>query len=406
MKAVLLMSAVCALASVTIPSDCASAQAPGEVVSELPAPSGAHAVGTTTAYLRDGNRRDVKFADGRPVTVQLWYPAARATTMPAPYLFEPGLPAALQRYQYYGVDSAAIHRWAQLPTHAFVDAPPLAGTHPLLVFSVGLGVIRANYTSIAEELASHGNIVALLDSPLQGLMVDANGQTIADTIGVTGEPAGHLAAVNEWAGDISFALDRLLAGGGPTPFAAVAQHVDTARIGALGHSTGGVVAIQACERDDRIRACVNMDGGVASPDQQPMAEFVKHGITETVLFVRSQPLYDDSTFARRGITREEWVARGEPGRAAFQALVARSRAPIPVVEVAGTGHFSFSDAPFVMPSAITRFGGRTIARERGLQVITAVLRSFFDQELGGRGDPLGVVAARFPELTLTTPARQ
>src|SRR5690348_2469242 len=123
-----------------------------ETVRALPAPTGRYAVGTTIAYLTDSIRRDGDFASGRPINVQLWYPAASASGAIAPYLADEALAAAMLRNQYYGIDSAALRAWAKLPTHSHVDAAPATGKHALVAFSVGLGVARANYTSIAEEL--------------------------------------------------------------------------------------------------------------------------------------------------------------------------------------------------------------------------------------------------------------
>ena len=71
----------------------------------------------------------------------------------------------------------------------------------------------------------------------------------------------------------------------------------------------------------------------------------------------------------------------------------------------GNNRLLFSDAPFVMPSAITRFGGRIIRAERGFTVITTVLHTYFDNELAGKGDGLAALAARFPELTVDAPVR-
>src|SRR5262245_45577455 len=105
-------------------SSWALAQGTEEPVVPLPAPRGQFLVGTTVADFSNGSRLDPGFPDGRPVTLQLWYPAARATSATAPYLVEPGLAAALRHYQYYGVDSVTLDRWARLPTHSFVDAPP------------------------------------------------------------------------------------------------------------------------------------------------------------------------------------------------------------------------------------------------------------------------------------------
>jgi hypothetical protein len=269
---------------------------------------------------------------------------------------------------------------------------------------VGLGVIRANYTALAEALASSGYVVALVESPLQGLMVTGDGVAVTDTIGRFGDAALHRAAVIGWARDLSYVLDRLVAGGSSPVTARVAAAIDSTRIGALGHSTGGLVAVSACEADPRIRACVNMDGGLVDPAGAPLADFVERGVNGPTLFLRSEPLYDDTTLARRGMTRAEWEQRGEAGRNALESLRRLSRGPLTVARVAGTGHFSFTDAPFVMPSAITRFGGRIIAPERGLEVITSALSAWFGTELDRRGDGLPELAARMPELTVE-PAR-
>jgi dienelactone hydrolase len=391
-------------ATLVVPST-ARPQSTAEHVSPIPQPTGRYVVGTSVAYLVDRARTDSDFPAGRPVNLQLWYPAARAGNITAPYLVEPHLEAALLASQYYGIDSAALESWGQLPTHAYRDAAPAPGRFPALAFSVGQGVIRANYTSFAEELASWGYIVALVESPLQGLLVRPDGAVVTDTAGIYGDPDAHRRGVVGWSGDISFVLDQLLAGTPASQFIAIAPHLDSTRIGALGHSSGGIVAIAACESDRRVRACVDMDGGVAGPEQQPLADFVSSGITKPTLFLRSQPLYDDTTLTRRGMTREQWVKRGEEGKLAYEGLIARSTGPILVAHIAGTGHFSYSDAPFVMPSAIARFGGRIIAAERGWTVATSALRAFFDRELNGKGNGLISLAAQMPELTVEGGAR-
>jgi hypothetical protein len=68
--------------------------------------------------------------------------------------------------------------------------------------------------------------------------------------------------------------------------------------------------------------------------------------------------------------------------------------------VGGTGHFSFSDAPFVMPSTITRFGGSIIAGPRGLLIITSAIRVFVDQSATSPDRRLADLTQRFPELTV------
>jgi hypothetical protein len=75
-------------------------------------------------------------------------------------------------------------------------------------------------------------------------------------------------------------LDRLKTGTVSPLVTRVTNQVDWSTMGAMGHSTGGLVAIAACERDPRLRACINRDGGLVSPDREPFAEFVTRGITK------------------------------------------------------------------------------------------------------------------------------
>jgi hypothetical protein len=292
---------------------CASrilAQAATTVVAPLPSPTGPHLVGTSVAYLVDRSRANADLPAGRPITVQLWYPATRNRNTPSRYLVEDGLSGLLQRVQYYGIDRGTADAWAHLRTHSTVDPAPVNGKHALLAFSVGLGVIRANYTSIAEELASHGYVVAVVESPLQGIKVLPDGSELLDKAGKYDEPAAHKCGVADWSKDISFVLDRLQHHKVPRLMTRIAKAVDWSKLGAAGHSSGGLVAVTTCERDLRVHACVNLDGGIASPEQQPLADFVETGITKPTLFLRSQPLYDDADFARRGLTGTVGETRG------------------------------------------------------------------------------------------------
>ncbi|NIR37746.1 MAG: carboxylic ester hydrolase, partial [Actinobacteria bacterium] len=53
-------------------------------------------------------------------------------------------------------------------------------------------------------------------------------------------------------------LERLDAGAEGGDFAG---RVDLARVATFGHSYGGNVAVEACARDARVKACLNADGG-------------------------------------------------------------------------------------------------------------------------------------------------
>jgi dienelactone hydrolase len=352
----------------------------GNSDSVLPSPTGPSPVGTTIAYLVDATRKDSDFPEGRPITVQLWYPidATRAQTPTAPYFIEGALVKTLVTQGYYEVEAAVLADWSKLATHSRLDASPLDGTHPLVSFSVGLGLLRANYTSFAEELASHGYVFALVESPFAGVMMRPDGTLVHDTTGRLEAAEGHRAAIDSWVGDVRFVFDRLAVREPNSTVSAVGATIDWKRVAAIGHSSGGLVALQLGTSDERVRAGIDLDGGLVTPENEPLARFVLEGPSRPSLILRSKPLYGDADFARRGITREEWEKRGAAGKASFESLAAASKVPLVIATVAGTGHLSFSDAPFVMPKTITRFGGKVIEERRGWLVITSAIRAFLD----------------------------
>ena len=371
----------------------------------LPAPTGQYAVGTTESVLVDSSRRDSVSRNhfgGRAILVQLWYPAEDAPHAPAPYLIDSGLLPALTSQQYYGLDSTTLSSWKTVDTHATLDAPLRGRGHPLLVLLGGLGVARANYTGFATELVSHGYIVAAVDLPYEGFTayprdtVLTAGDDSANSIDDAGVQRQQAAG---WAADVSFVLDRL-ENGLPGIAGQVALGIDWNHVGIFGHSSGGLIAVDAANRDPRIRAAINLDGGPLDPHHQPIANFVREGIRRPTLFLLEKPIYNDADLARRHLTRAQFEARGNGFAEFMDSLTRQARAPLLVARIAGTGHMSFSDGPFVMPTTISQFGGRILDGRRAWEIITTTVQTFFEHVFA---DPrnLSVVtaqSARYPEL--------
>jgi len=377
----------------------------------LPTPTGPFTVGTTAVFLVDSSRRDPIAHDrfgGRAVPVQLWYPASTgANGARAPYLLEPGLRPAFLSQGYYGIDSALIASWNDVDTHAFLGVGVARGRHALVMLVGGLGVARAHYTAFAVELASHGYIVAVADLPYEGFAVLPGGVTATagdDSANSLDDAAVQRRQAAGWAADLSFVLNRLQHGSLTGVSADVADAIDWSRVGAFGHSSGGLIAVEACNHDPRIRACVNLDGGPLDPHGQPIADFVRAGLARPTLFLLEQPVYSDSDLARRHLTRAQFEARGRGFPEMLDSLARRGPGPLLVARITGTGHMSFSDAPFVMPATITRFGGRIIEARRGFEIIAVTVRTFFDGALAN-GDVRSVTAlpTRYPELGFTEP---
>ncbi|MFF0214401.1 alpha/beta hydrolase family protein [Streptomyces vinaceus] len=140
----------------------------------------------------------------------------------------------------------------------------MAGRYPLIVLSPGFTVPRATLTSLAEELASRGHVVAAVDHAYETSGTAFPGGRVLTC------PACEKADSEEGAGlvtenrarDVSFLLDRLT---GRHPAWKDAGLIDPGRIAMAGHSIGGSAAVAAMATDPRIRAGIDMDGGVFSP---------------------------------------------------------------------------------------------------------------------------------------------
>jgi predicted dienelactone hydrolase len=351
-----------------------------EDLAPLPAPSGPHAVGTRVLVLADPERADpVEPEEGpRTLVVQLWYPlaqrAAGASGNRAAYV-DGELLAAFDELSYYGQGLEVLADWEGRATHALEDAPARAGALPLLLLSHGLGVSRVHYAALAQDLASHGFAVAVPDHPHGGVTVLPDGRVLAsDRDPLLGTAGGFGQRASEWARDLVLLLDRLPAALG----ADVA--LDTGRVVAIGHSLGGSAAIEATRLDERIVAAVNMDGG-------PSSTLEAEGLRGRALVLKAMAGRPDDR-----------LDPGERMLAVWRDLVAKGDGRLHYVAVFGAGHLSFSDAPFVMPDTITRFGTSVARREEIHRAVCRVLREYVESHVRGTPSPLLSGGEREPHL--------
>lgn len=306
-------------------------------------------------------------------SVLLWYPASGRTSAAAPYISKPTADDIIASEGYYEQSPATIREWQQLTTAAVEGAPPAKGRYPLIIILPGAGVFAFNYTAFAQDLASRGFFVAAVDyfslhAPKRNYKDDDSAAMENDMAGAAVATLDHLAKDKPW----SAFLD--------------AKHVFV-----VGHSIGGAAGISAARLDGRIRGALDMDGA-------PFGESVK-GATVPVLVLRSKPLYSDADLAKRGRTRAEFDKLGAEARKTWADFKQRSgKNYVEVLSISGTGHFSFSDAPFVMPNTITRFGGKIIEPGRGFDVISTCAREFVDAVRNGSESPQLKQCTTFPEV--------
>ncbi|MEV6204274.1 acetylhydrolase [Streptomyces sp. NPDC051771] len=251
----LLGAALLAAASAGLPGF--TARAAAGLVPVLPAPTGPYPVGVVRHALTDPARTDPwePGLGARQVVLGVVYPARSVTGHPrAPQLTpgEAGVFGALAPL-VRGLPAAGVD-WAGTLTHAHAGAPPLPGRRPVVLYTPGGGDARTLGTGLAEELASHGTVVVLVDHPGEASQVELPDGTVRETV-LYGppDPATFRTMVDTRVADLRLVLDRL----GELPHAAV---MDPCRTGIAGHSAGGTAAALLAARDPRIRAVANLEG--------------------------------------------------------------------------------------------------------------------------------------------------
>ncbi|MFD6183178.1 alpha/beta hydrolase family protein [Streptomyces goshikiensis] len=233
---------------------------------ELPRPTGTLAVGRETLHLVDRDRKDpwVPTAD-RELLLSLYYPALAHTGTPAPYMAVPEAKALLTDRGRLG-EYVTPERLAATRTHARDGALPRLAAHryPLIVLSPGFTMPRSTLSTLAEDLASRGYVVAAVDHAYEsdGTLFPG-GRVLSCKACEQVFPDGSLHRVTEGrARDVSFVLDRLT---GPRPAWRYSRLIDAGRIGMAGHSIGGAAASATMAADPRVDAGVNMDGTFFTP---------------------------------------------------------------------------------------------------------------------------------------------
>jgi predicted dienelactone hydrolase len=366
----------------------------------LPAPTGPLTVGRVTVEWIDRSRIEPLSPDRgyRTLMVDIWYPADAAAGSPAPYLdaaaFERAIGAGGLRRQLGG--AYEVIKEGRVQTHAVPGAPfsRSVSRAPVLVFSPGGGLVRELYAAQIEDLASHGYVVAVISHPYDAIVtVYPDGHPVVydakrwpNIPSFEGE--WNLNQVDWHARDIRFVIDELERGDRiPSPGIPFAGHLDLTRIGAFGHSFGGVAAASACQSDRRIKACLNEDGLAG---KRPFhLDTVGWGPHQRFMLLQiageSGPVPDEELAAMK-ITREranELLARLDRDHdAALQSV--RGGSYEVVLDRLKTSHMDFTDLPVLG----SQNEAEADLHDRVMSVVRTWTLAFFDESLRGRRSPL------------------
>jgi dienelactone hydrolase len=260
----------------------------------LPAPSSRFGIGRVGYEWIDRSRPDTYSSDPqahRDLMVYLWYPSPRGNDEKAgwylPGAKEMDADPDLQPHMRQEFEAAwPLIVSGQIRPHAVENAPVASSpkAFPVVLFSDGLGSTGFEYTSLIEELVSHGYVVAAVEHTYTTLAVaypdgrivpfhrEAMPADLSADERMKRMMASAGAAISTGASDLVFVLNRLakMNEADPRQFP-LSGRIDLKHVAAVGHSAGGDFATRACQLDERIKACVSLDGGMP-----PMSAFPQY----------------------------------------------------------------------------------------------------------------------------------
>lgn len=346
----------------------------------LPKPTGPYSVGRTLFDWKDPKRDDPyssAIGKHRELMVWLWYPATVAPqSKPAGYI--PSAWASELPWRPVTIPS-------RIRVHAVEDAPIADGqqAYPVLVFSTGFGNLPSDYTSLIEDIVSHGYVVLGITSTYSAPVVRFPDGRLAHYLAAASFPRGPSQAIRSagnrmvkvWAADVRFAVDRLTQMNSDMK-SRFHGRLDLSRLGLFGQSFGGAAAAEACSMDSRCKAAVDIDGNL-------FGDVLNEETKRPILFVLSDwtlhPPWLQKTLASVSVKR-------------FQQEQARLKQQMQdlcqesdhcwEVHIPGTRHFNFTDLPLLYSPGMRMMGYvGPVDGAKGLTETSSCVRFFFDKML-------------------------
>jgi len=268
-------------------------------------------------------------------------------------------------------------------TNAVTDATPTGRQRalPVVVLSPGFTSSRSTLSALAEDLASHGYVVAGIDHTYESFATAFPDGRVITCLAREAPRRGRWfweKVVAGRAADVSFVLGELTGAHPAWPGAAL---IDPSRMAMAGHSAGGAATIGAMLADSRIRAGIDMDGAT-------YARIPDEGLARPFLFLGKQSNYTPGSEGAVITWERDW-----------KLLTGWKRWLL----VAGAVHASFTDLA-LLADQIGIDIGAGLPGPRSLDITRAYVRAFFDQHLRSRPQALlDQPSPRYPEVTFCSP---
>src|SRR6202047_5384780 len=257
----------------------------------LPAPTGHFAVGRTTYTWVNNDATDELAPSGgakRAVVAWMWYPSALTTTAtPAEYLPAPWRKALAENSGVL-MGQLLTRDLALVRTHSTLnpDVSPEQRSYPVVIMRAGGGALTTDFTTLAEDLASHGHVVVGFDAPYRTFVVVLPDNRVVirppanDPENLPADQANRLInrLLSMWTSDTNFVVIQVHGLNAVDPSGKFTGRLDMQRLGMFGHSFGGAQALQFCHDDTRCKAGIDIDGA-------PYGSVVQAGPKQPLLFI-------------------------------------------------------------------------------------------------------------------------
>ncbi len=220
----------------------------------FPKSSGDFVMGYKNIELIDTSRNDPYHAGKRRLKITLYYPSTASSAYLEPYgeeetlFWHRELTAVPSLKEHFNV---IMNEFRTLRIHKALNAEPLPGKYPVIVFNHGFGVTAGSYQSLFQELVSHGYIICAIHNPY-----------IADTVIFQNEDKlfrkaqKDETAVNTCIDDATFVLSFL------PEIEYFHEVMDLDKIGILGHSLGGITSMVIARTNAQIKSVVSLDAPI------------------------------------------------------------------------------------------------------------------------------------------------
>ena len=367
----------------------------------LPAPSGSYGVGRATYDWRDEIRSNVyaPVADTKQdLAVWIWYPAAPTpSTRKSEYLPLYWI-EALERHEGLILSELLSRDLRRVETHSWTDAEVLSEqpAYPVVILRAGGGALSSDFTTLAEDLASHGYVVVSFDAPYRTVITASpDGRVAIRAAGgdldrmPSSNTQQHLATqlMNAWIADLKFVLDQLQELNANDSTGRFKGRFDLQKVGVAGHSLGGATAAQFCHDDPRCVAGIDIDG-------MPFGNVIQDGLHQPFFFLTSDHSKESGSETQTVENNIESIYNHVPAGKRWG------------MTITGANHFTFSDQMFTKSPILMFFLRRagvmgSLEKRRGLAITSACVHTFFDVYLkGAPADEMISLPVLYPELKM------